>query len=66
MYEELFFIPPKYTNAKNYERYGLSIMRVFEGSFAEAGQLIAGVKFGSFLTPDMASKNDARHGIGFS
>jgi len=26
--------------------------------------MIAGVNLGSFLTPDMASKNDARHGIG--
>jgi len=25
--------------------------------------LIASMKFGSFLTPDRASKNDARHGI---
>jgi len=29
---------------------------VFEGSNAEVGQVIAGVKSGSFLTPDMASK----------
>jgi len=35
----------------------------FEGSFAEVGQVIAGIKF-NFLTPDMASKNDDRHGIG--
>ena len=34
-----------------------------EGSFAEVGQLITYTKFVSFLTPDMASKNDARHGI---
>jgi len=34
-----------------------------EGSNAEVGQVIAGIKFGSFLTPDMASKNDGRHGI---
>jgi len=26
--------------------------------------VIAGMKFTTFLTPDMASKNDARHGIG--
>jgi len=37
---------------------------MIEGSFAEVVQLIAGTKFGSFLTPDIASKNDARHGIG--
>ena len=37
-----------------------------EGSFAEVGQLITYTKFVSFLTPDMASKNDARHGIGLS
>ena len=35
-----------------------------KGSFAEVRQLIAGTNFTSFLTPDMASKNDARHGIG--
>jgi len=39
---------------------------VLEASFAEVGQLIAGINFVSFLTPDMASKNDARHGIGLS
>jgi len=37
-----------------------------EGSFDEVGQLIVGIKFGSFLKPDMAPKNDARHGIGLS
>jgi len=37
-----------------------------EGLNAEVGQLIAGMKYTSFLTPDMASKNEARHGIGFS
>ena len=37
-----------------------------EGSNAEVGQLIAGMKFRIFLTPDMASKNDGRHGIGLS
>jgi len=35
-----------------------------EDSFAEVGQVIAGVKLASFLTPAMASKNNARHGIG--
>jgi len=35
-----------------------------EGSFAEVGHVIAGVKFDSYLTPDMATKNDTRHGIG--
>jgi len=29
--------------------------------FAGVGQVIAGIKL-SFLTPDMASKNGARHG----
>ena len=37
-----------------------------EGSKAEVGQVIAGIKFDCFLTPDMASKNDAKHGIGFT
>ena len=37
---------------------------IVEGPFGEVGQLIAGSKIGRFLTPDMASKNDARHGIG--
>jgi len=36
---------------------------LIEGLFAECGQVIAGTKFVSFLTPDMASTNDARHGI---
>ena len=31
---------------------------------AEVGQVIAGVKLGSFLTPDMASINDATLGSG--
>ena len=30
---------------------------------AEVGQVIDAWKYSSFLTPDMASKNDARHGI---
>ena len=30
---------------------------------AGVGQVITSMKFVSFLTPDMASKNDARHGI---
>ena len=34
-----------------------------EASNAEFGQVIAAWKYSSFLTPDMASKNDARHGI---
>ena len=33
-----------------------------EGLQAEFGHLIAGMKFVSFLTPDMESENDARHG----
>jgi len=37
-----------------------------EGSFAGVGQVIAGIKFVSFLTPDMASENDARQGIDYS
>jgi len=37
-----------------------------EGSNAEVGQLITGIKIDSFLTPEMASKNDARHGIGLT
>jgi len=32
-----------------------------ESSNDEVGQVIAGIKLVSFLTPDMASKNDARH-----
>jgi len=43
-------------------RYGWLI----EGSFAEVRQLISAWNFASFLTPDMASKNDARHGIELS
>jgi len=36
-----------------------------EGLFAEVGQVIACMMFvSSFLTADMASKNDASHGIG--
>ena len=31
------------------------------GAYAEVGQLIASIKFVSFLTPDMASKSNARH-----
>jgi len=31
-----------------------------------AAIVIAGTKDSSFLTPDMASKNDAKHGIGLS
>jgi len=38
---------------------------IFEGSNAEVGQLITGMKFSSFLTPDMASKNGARHGTDY-
>ena len=39
-------------------------VNVNEGSFAEVVQLITGSKFVRFLTPDMASKKDARYGIG--
>ena len=46
--------------------YKYRCTHTLEGSNAEVGQLIAGIKFGSFLTPEMASKNDARHGIGLS
>jgi len=35
---------------------------IYGGSFAKVVQLITAWKFASFLTPDMASKNDARHG----
>ena len=45
---------------------GFPAIRVIEGSNAEVGLLIADITLASFLTPDMASKNDARHGIGFS
>ena len=34
-----------------------------EGSFAEVGWLIKGRVIFGLLTPDMASRNDARHGI---
>jgi len=39
------------------------VRQLVDGSNAEVGQLIKGIKFGCFLTPDMASKKDARHGI---
>ena len=39
---------------------------LFEGLFDEVVQLIAAWYFASFLTPDMASKNDARHDIDYS
>ena len=35
-----------------------------EDLFAETWQLMAGWRFVSFFTPDMASKNDASYGIG--
>ena len=38
----------------------------FEGPFAKVVQIIGGLKFVSFLTPDMVSKNYAIHGIGLS
>jgi len=37
-----------------------------EGENAKVGQLITGTKFASLLKPNMASKNDARHGIELS
>jgi len=37
-----------------------------EGLLAEVVQVITGTKFVSFLTLDMASRNDARYGIGLS
>ena len=37
-----------------------------EAQMPEVGQVIAVTNFDSFLKPDMASKNDARHGIGLS
>jgi len=45
---------------------GSSSSQLIEASFADVGQVIAGINFVSFLTPDMASKNDARHGIRLS
>jgi len=44
-------------NKGNHRRY------LLEGLFAEVGQVIACMKSVSFLTPDMASKNDAIYGI---
>jgi len=41
-------------------------LHVIEGSNAKVGQLIAALKYVGFLTPENASKNDARHGIGLS
>ena len=37
-----------------------------KGSSDEVVQLIADIRFASFLTLDMASKNDAIHGIGLA
>jgi len=37
----------------------MSERSLYEGSKAEVGQVIAGMKLPSFLTQDMASKNDA-------
>ena len=39
------------------------VKAIIEDLFAEAGQVITCMKIVSFLTPDMALKNDARHGI---
>jgi len=39
------------------------IISTVEGGNAEVGQVMVGTKFGSFLTPDMASKNDAMFGF---
>jgi len=41
----------------------MAVYTTNEGPFAEVGQLNAYIKFVSFLTTDMASKNDAKHGI---
>jgi len=46
-----------------HEIFALSIESILEGSFAEVGHVIAGTKLISILTPDMASKIDARHCI---
>jgi len=46
--------------------YAIFLYGLTEDSFAEVGQLITACKFVSFLTSDMSSKNDARHGIGLS
>jgi len=52
---------------KQLHNFGISplfmVCIISEGSFAEVGQMITGMKFASFLTPDMASKNYARHAI---
>ena len=37
-----------------------------EITFAGVGQVISGIKYDSFLTPDVASKYDARNGIDLS
>jgi len=39
---------------------------LYESSFVEVGQLIACILIASFLTPDIASRNNVRHGIGLS
>jgi len=54
----------KFESCLTVGRHG--VKKRYEDSKAEVVQLIAGTKFSSFLTPDMASKNDARHGIGFT
>ena len=58
----------KFKGQKNFKtkHCQVGVQETIEGSNAEVVQLIAGMNFTSFLTPDMASKNDARHGIGLS
>jgi len=41
----------------------MKINQETEGSFAEAWQVIVGIKFDSFLTPGMASKNDVSYTV---
>jgi len=38
-------------------------MTNLKAQMPKLGKLILGIKFASFLTPDMASKNDVRHGF---
>jgi len=37
-----------------------------ESLFSVVGQVIVVIKLDKFLTPEIASKNDARHGINYS
>ena len=56
-------LPLLFTSMK-VARYSFSAtFLTVEALKAGVWQVIACMKFASFLTPDMASKNDARHGI---